>query len=117
MEPEWLPAAEDLPEGDMSIPFMEEPDMDMPDMDDDEEEDVAAGAAEPAEAGMTATADGIRMTAKTAPRAPRGFAEMNLAAIVGSAARSGTSGRDRQPDQRNDRPVVRVGAAEREHLP
>ena len=97
MEPEWLPAAEDLPEGDMSIPFMEEPDMDMPDIDDDEEDDVAAGAAEPAEAGMTAAADRIRMTAKTAPRAPRGLAEMNLAAIVGSAARSGTRGRTDNP--------------------
>ena len=80
----------------MSIPFMEEPDMDMPDIDDDDEEDVA-GAAEPAEAGMTATADGIRMTANTAPRAPRGFVEMNLAATVGSSARSGTSGKTDSP--------------------
>jgi hypothetical protein len=62
----WLPDVDALPDGDIDIPFMEEddPDMDMPGIDED---DLASDAAEPAEAGITATTDGTRTTAKTAP--------------------------------------------------
>ena len=56
--PPWLREVDDLPDGDIDIPFMEEddPDIDIPDIDDDEEL-----AAEDAAAGITATTDGIRI--------------------------------------------------------
>ena len=85
---------DDLPDGDIDIPFMEEddPDIDIPDIDDDEEL-----AAEDAAAGMTATTDGIRITANSAPRAPRGLTARNLAAGVGWSAGSGTRGNTDNP--------------------
>ena len=88
-------AFDDLPEEVIDIPFMEEdePVMFIPDMDGDDE----AGAAAELLLGITATADGIRITANTAPSAPSGFAARNRDAGVGSSARSGTKGRTESP--------------------
>ena len=90
------PVFDDLPDGVIDIPFMEDdPLIFMPAMEDDD--DAAEAAAAEVPLGTNATADGIRITASTAPRAPRGFAARNLDAGVGSSAGSGTNGRTESP--------------------
>ena len=70
----------------------------IPDIDDeDDDEDDDAGAAAELVLGTTATADGIRMTASTVPRAASGLAARSLDAGVGSSATAGTSGRTDNP--------------------
>src|ERR1700722_4512671 len=91
------PVFDDLPDDVIDMPFMEEGDplIFMPAMEGEDEDD--AGAAAEVALGTNATADGIRITASKAPRAPRGFAARNLDAGVGSSAGSGTNGRTESP--------------------
>jgi hypothetical protein len=90
MAPAGCPLVEVLPDDVIGIPFMGEdpviPDIpDIPDIGDDE-----AGAAAAVVLGITATANGIRRTASTVPRAPSGLAALTRcnAAVTKRAGRA-----------------------------